>query len=138
MLARKSVTFTQPSAILGYELEPVPGWFITQTDITGEVRVINLDFKIIVVQLAATCMHCLKQILKEEIDYRNLITQTPGNTVAEAAHALQELEKINEYPPRLSLQIARSKHAREHLKTKVIVKGVNPLVKFVIFGQCPG
>ena len=80
----------------------------------------------------------LKQIFKDEIDYRNLITQTSSNTAAEAAHALQELEKINEYPPRLSLQIARSKHAREHLKTNVIVKGVDPLVKFLIFTQCPG
>ena len=78
-----------------------------------------------------------KQITKELIDYHNLITQTSGNTAA-AAHALQELEKINEYPPHLSLQIARTNHAREHLKTNVIVKGVDPQVKFEIFAQCPG
>ena len=132
MLTRKSVTFTQPSAILDYELEPVPGWFITQTDITGEVRV-----KFVKHCNTTSYMYAL-QILKEEIDYHNLITQTSGNTAAEAAHALQELEKINEYPPRLSLQIARSKHAREHLKTYVIVKGVDPLVKFLIFTRCPG
>ena len=79
----------------------------------------------------------LKQILKDEIDYRNLITQTSGDAAAEA-QALQELEKINEYPPRLSFEIARSNDAREHLKTNVTVKGVDPLVTFEIFGRCPG
>ena len=107
-----------------------------QTDITGEVRV-KLWFKNIVIQLGTYAL-LLKQIFEDEIDYRNLITQTSGNTTAEAAHALQELEKINEYPPRLSLQVSRSKHAQELLKTNVIVKGVDPLVKFEIFGQCPG
>ena len=80
----------------------------------------------------------LKQIYKEEIDYRNLITQTSGDTTAVAAHALQELEKIKEYPPRLSFQVARSNDTREHLKTNITLKGVDPLVTFEIFGRCPG
>lgn len=58
--------------------------------------------------------------------------------MAAAAHALQQLEEIKVYPPRLSLQIARSEYAREHLNTNVIVKGVDPQAKFQIFTRCPG
>ena len=77
----------------------------------------------------------MKQISEERIDYHNLITQTSGDI---AAHFLQNLEKIGVYPPRLSLKILRSKDIQKHLKTKVVVKGVNPQVKFQIFAQYPG
>ena len=42
-LEKSIATFTQPSAILDYESEPVPGWFIIQSDIIEEVRVTNFD-----------------------------------------------------------------------------------------------
>ena len=80
----------------------------------------------------------LKQISKGKIDYHNLITQTSGDRAAQAYSTLLGLEKINEYPPRLSFQIARTIDAQEHLKTNVTVKGVDPLVTFEIFGRCPG
>ena len=65
------------------------------------------------------------------------MTQKLASGTAAEVHALHELEKSNEYPPRLSLRIVR-KNARGHLKTYIIVKGVDPQVKFEIFGQCPG
>lgn len=60
-----------------------------------------------------------------------------GDTYTDV-HALQQLEENNLYPPRLSIEIVRSKLAREHLTANVIVKGVDPQVKFQIFTQCPG
>ena len=42
MLTKRSVIFTQSSATLDYEFKPVPGWFITQTDMFGEVKLYTL------------------------------------------------------------------------------------------------
>ena len=74
---------------------------------------------------------------KDQIDYHNLITPTSGDIAAQA-RSLQNLEELNVYPPRLSLQVSRTGDIQEHLKTNVIVKCVNPQVKFQIFARCPG
>ena len=136
LLAKKSVTFTQSSVTLDYELEPVLGWFITQDDITRMVRGTHA-LQLISNKKHYIYVYCfLKQISAKEIDYHNLIAQTSDTT--KQLLALLELEKIHEYPPRLSLQITRSKNAQERLKTNVIVKGVEPQVNFQIFAKCPG
>lgn len=41
--ARSTFTFTQPSVMLDYNIEPVTGWFITQVDMLREVRIIDYD-----------------------------------------------------------------------------------------------
>ena len=64
--------------------------------------------------------------------------QRPGGTAKEDVVLLQQLEEINDYPPRLMLEIIRTELARNHLKTDVIVKGVDQELKTIIFALCPG
>ena len=54
-----------------------------------------------------------------------------------AYRRLQLLEMIEQYPPRLSLEITRTQYAREHLRTNVMVNGVKPHLEIELAAPCP-
>ena len=55
-----------------------------------------------------------------------------------AYKTLQQWEVLKQYPPRLSLEITRTRNACEHLRTNVTVKGVEPAVTTQISAPCSG
>ena len=74
-------------------------------------------------------MQCvLIQITKKDIDYQT----------DDISSRLKQLEDDKQYPPRLSLEVVRSQHAREHLKTDVTINGIEPQLKCRLFTLCPG
>ena len=87
------------------------------------------------------------QITEKDIDYQQQISrlQSESAPTGDALSKLlqdhkiiQELENFKQYPPRLSLEILRSQHAREHLRTDVTITGVEPQLIFGLFTLCPG
>ena len=55
----------------------------------------------------------------------------------QAYKILKQLEELNQYPPRLTLEITRTQNAREHLKTDITVNGVEPELKIELTAPCP-
>lgn len=137
---RTGVTFTQPSATLRYDLEPVAGWFITAQGDTS--RKVYLTVNLQLYTSLYVCMHSL-QITEKDIDYQQQISRLQSESALTGdalskLKILQELENFKQYPPRLSLEIFRSQHAQEHLRTDVTITGVEPQFIFGLFTLCPG
>ena len=72
-------------------------------------------------------MHIYVQITEEDIDIRQ-----------KSSEILKQLEDVKQYPPRLSLEVIRSQHAREHLRTDVTITGIKPQLIFELITLCPG
>ena len=77
---------------------------------------------------------------EERIDYWKVLNhQCSADEDAfwrSAYRRLQRLETIKQYPPRLSLEITRTQHAREHLRTNIAVDGVKPHLEIELAAPC--
>lgn len=77
------------------------------------------------------------------IDYRNLVDNVQQRSVdkfwrKKAYKILTQLEELQQYPPRITLEIIRSSNAREHLNTCVTVKGIEPELRVSVCAPVPG
>ena len=67
---------------------------------------------------------------EERIDYWKVLNQQCSGDEdvfwRSAYRRLRRLETMKQYPPWLSLEITRTRHAREHLRTNIAVNGVKP------------
>ena len=127
----------QPSATLDFSDEPVAGWFLQQ----GMLRKVRFTCSILlyanVMQYAL--MYILMQIKEENIDIRQVLLRCQSAAGDNrSSEILKQLENHKRYPPRLSLEVFRSQHAREHLKTDVTINGIEPQLKCPLFTLCPG
>ena len=77
---------------------------------------------------------------EERIDYWKVLNQQcSGDEDAfwrSAYRRLQRLEIIKQYPPRLSLEITRTQHARGHLRTNIAVNGVKSHIEITLAAPC--
>ena len=80
------------------------------------------------------CTHT--QITEKDIDYQQYQTET--DDIIRSSEILKQLENHKQYPPRLSLEVFRSQHAWEHLRTDVTINGIEPQLKCQLFTLCPG
>ena len=80
------------------------------------------------------------QITEESIDIRQVVLRYRSRSRGDikSSEILKQLENHKQYPPRLSLEIFRSQHARKHLKTDVAINGIKPQLKCQLFALCPG
>ena len=128
------VTFAQPSATLDFSDEPVAGWFLQQGMQLRKVRFTCLYTDV----MQYTLMYILIQIEEEDIDIQEVLSRFQSGDNLRSSEILKQLENHKRYPPRLSLEIFRSQHAREHLKTDVTINGIEPQLKCPLFTLCPG
>ena len=77
------------------------------------------------------------QITEEDIDIRRVLLRYQTGDI-KSNKILEQLEDHKWYPPRMSLKVFRSQHAREHLKTDVTINGIEPQIKCPLFTLCPG
>ena len=77
------------------------------------------------------------QITEESINIQQVILRYQSGDI-KSSEILKQLENHKQYPPRLSLEIIRSQHARKHLKTDVTINGIKPQLKCQLFALCPG
>ena len=128
------VTFTQPSATLDFSDKPVAGWFIEP----GMLR--KVRFNVFYMQTNKLCSNgsCIHmQITIENIDIQRVILRYHTDGI-KSSEILKQLENHKQYPPRLSLEVFRSQHAQEHLKTDVTINGIEPQLICRLFTLCPG
>ena len=79
------------------------------------------------------------QITEESIDIHKVLLKYQSRAGdIKSNKNLEQLENHKLYPPRLSLEVFRSQHAQEHLKTDIIINGIEPQLKFTLFALCPG
>ena len=79
------------------------------------------------------------QITEENIDIRQVLLEYKSRVGdIKSNEILKWLENHKQYPPRLSLVVLRSQHAREHLRTDVTINGIEQQLKFTLFTECPG
>ena len=79
------------------------------------------------------------QITEESIDIRQVLLKYKSRAGdIKSNEILEQLENHKQYPPRLSLEVFRSQHARKHLRTDVTVNGIKPQLICPLFTLCPG
>ena len=84
-------------------------------------------------------MYILMQIKEENIDIQQVLLRCQSAAGDNrSSEILKQLENHKQYPPRLSLEVFRSQHARKHLKTDVTINGIEPQLKCPLFTLCPG
>ena len=84
-------------------------------------------------------MHIYMQITEENIDFRWVLLKYQSRAGdIKSNEILEQLENHKQYPPRLSLEVFRSQHAREHLRTDVTINGIEPQLICQLFTLCPG
>ena len=124
----------QSSATLDFNNEPVAGnWFIEPAGMLRKVRFINTCMQTIYMQYALIYV----QITEEDIDIQQVLLQYQTSDT-KSIEILKQLEDAKQYPPRLSLEVIRSQHAREHLRTDVTITGIKQQLSFRLFTLCPG